>query len=188
MENKQVKIELRRLSVNMRLSKETYNFVADLYINGKKAGTAENDGHGGMTHISPDYNNLDACSKLIKLATDYYKSLPQEKIDMGANRSFMVQPTLDYAVDKLVESEVAQKESLRAEKQIERDCVKAICFGSRSEGGISYRMVKYKVSIEEILARPDGKEVIRKQIQQIRQEMNQGEEIFNKNIPEELLA
>ena len=46
-----MKIELRRITFNARLSRETNAFAADIYIDGKKAGTAENDGGGGETMV-----------------------------------------------------------------------------------------------------------------------------------------
>jgi len=46
-----MKIELRKISYNARLSQETNAFAADVYIDGVKAGTAENAGHGGSTNV-----------------------------------------------------------------------------------------------------------------------------------------
>ena len=41
-----MKIELRRFTTNARLSQETTAFAADVWVDGKKVGYAENDGHG----------------------------------------------------------------------------------------------------------------------------------------------
>jgi hypothetical protein len=46
------KFELKRISYNARLSQETSAFAADIYVDGVKAGTAENAGHGGNTNCS----------------------------------------------------------------------------------------------------------------------------------------
>lgn len=46
-----MKIELKRFTTNARLSQETTAFAADVWIDGKKAGHAENDGHGGATMV-----------------------------------------------------------------------------------------------------------------------------------------
>ena len=48
-----IKIELRSVHYSSRFSEETAMFRADIYLNGLKAGTAENHGHGGMTIIHP---------------------------------------------------------------------------------------------------------------------------------------
>lgn len=46
-----MKIELKRLKVYPRMSDETLAFVADVWVDGKKVGTAKNDGHGGQTMV-----------------------------------------------------------------------------------------------------------------------------------------
>lgn len=48
-----MKIELRRVSHNARLSEETYAFAADVWIDGKKAGEVSNEGHGGCHRWHP---------------------------------------------------------------------------------------------------------------------------------------
>ncbi len=64
-----MKIELRRISHNSRLSQETEAFAADLYIDGKKRGTVENDGHGG----SHNFSDWNAAKEL----NEYGKTLPR---------------------------------------------------------------------------------------------------------------
>jgi hypothetical protein len=49
-----VNVELKRFTTNARLSQETTAFAADVWIDGKKAGTAENDGRGGSTLVRLD--------------------------------------------------------------------------------------------------------------------------------------
>lgn len=49
-----MKVELRRLKIVERMSQETICFVADVYVDGKKVGTAENDGRGGQTSVEVD--------------------------------------------------------------------------------------------------------------------------------------
>lgn len=49
-------IELKNLNVNKRISEETYNFSATVYVNGKRAAVAENRGRGGQTMLRP-YTN-----------------------------------------------------------------------------------------------------------------------------------
>jgi hypothetical protein len=46
-------ITLKNVKHSGFASHETSCFQADVYVDGKKAGRAENDGHGGMTLISP---------------------------------------------------------------------------------------------------------------------------------------
>lgn len=51
-----VKIELKNIHTNERLSEETNCYSADLYVNGKKVGTTGNRGCGGCdeVHLSPN--------------------------------------------------------------------------------------------------------------------------------------
>lgn len=46
-------IELRKVYTNERFSEETACFRAEIWIDGKKEGTVENEGHGGADHIHP---------------------------------------------------------------------------------------------------------------------------------------
>ncbi len=48
-----MKITLKKLAHSTRLSHETACYSADVYIDGKKAGTAENSGTGGADLIQP---------------------------------------------------------------------------------------------------------------------------------------
>ena len=46
-----MKVELRKVSINKRLSEETTCFSADLWIDGAKAGIVSNRGHGGPNDV-----------------------------------------------------------------------------------------------------------------------------------------
>jgi hypothetical protein len=51
-----MKIEIKRLTVNHRLSEETLNFACDIWVDGKKVGEAKNHGTGGPTDVYFDRN------------------------------------------------------------------------------------------------------------------------------------
>jgi hypothetical protein len=89
-----MKIELKRFTTNARLSQETTAFAADVWVDGKKVGTAENTGHGGATIVRLDKSVRDAVEA-------YGKTLvPAEyKFVSGA----------EWIVDQLVEAELAKK-------------------------------------------------------------------------------
>lgn len=87
-------IELKRFTTNARLSQETTAFAADVWVDGKKAGHAENDGHGGstMVHLDPS----------VRAAVEAHgKALvpPEYKFIGGA----------EWIVDQLVEAELQKK-------------------------------------------------------------------------------
>lgn len=69
------KVELKNIHHSERNSQETFCFDAAIYINGKKAGTVENDGNGGSCSYFP----FDLEVRLNK----YAESLPKIKISIG---------------------------------------------------------------------------------------------------------
>lgn len=67
-----MKIELRKFTANEKFSEETLMFCADLYLDGKKVGTVENDGHGGPSWAR--YNDPEAGKRIAA----WIKTLPPE--------------------------------------------------------------------------------------------------------------
>ena len=59
-------IELKNVKHFPSGSQETNCFTANLYLDGKKIGSAENDGHGGCTFIHGDTKQIKAIDSLIK--------------------------------------------------------------------------------------------------------------------------
>lgn len=100
-------IELRKVKIYPRLSEETLAFNADVYIDGKKRGTAENTGKGGCTSIWP----RDLEDQLVA----YAKTLPQRVADNVTNKDgtpFTYDVTCDHLIDDLV-ADYETQESLR---------------------------------------------------------------------------
>lgn len=64
-----MKIELRRVTYNARLSQETPAFAADLWIDGVKRGEVQNDGGGGphMIHPHPLEDEIEAYAKTLPM-------------------------------------------------------------------------------------------------------------------------
>ena len=69
-----MQIELRRVSYSATLSQETSAFTADIWVDGRKAGSAENHGTGGCTNIHPH--------ALQQRLDEHGKTLPQ--VDIGS--------------------------------------------------------------------------------------------------------
>lgn len=155
-----MKIELKKLSINLRMSEETTCFVADLYIDGLKAGTAENTGKGGMTSIKA------------------YKPGEYELTQKA-------EAYLESFIDDLVYAEDLKKQRDAINKRIQKDCIKSICWGSDPLNG--WRMMKYTHPLSEMLKSTQGIEVIKRGIEAARKDMKPGEKILNTNLPSELL-
>lgn len=68
-------IELRNITHNARLSRETTAYAADIFVDGKCRGNVHNDGNGGADFISPH--------TLAKELEAYAATLPEKKL--GAN-------------------------------------------------------------------------------------------------------
>jgi hypothetical protein len=98
-----MKIELRGVKYAAFASQETSCFSATVYIDGVKAGTAENSGHGGATMIHPrDLNDrLEA----------HAKTLPVEKTRYGD-----MQPSAESIIDDLLMDFLMRRDLTRSMK------------------------------------------------------------------------
>ncbi len=96
-----MKIELRRISHNARLSEETEAFAADLYIDGEKRGTVSNRGHGGCH----DYSDWNTAKEL----NEYAKTLPRLKFpEAWGSPLGDGDNTYAQSADSLVDDELAK--------------------------------------------------------------------------------
>jgi hypothetical protein len=151
-----MEIELKKIYVNQRLSRETTLFQADLYINGVKAGFAENDGQGGATN----YRWLTQEGRaLIKAAEEYLEKQPpkiERYDDEGMEKTYEVKQSLDQKIDDMVADYVfakAQKANEdRFDKQMAKDMEKGIVYGIPGER--KYTVQHFRVPIEKILETP----------------------------------
>lgn len=100
-----MKIEVKKISHNARLSEETMCFSADLYIDGKNIGTVSNRGHGG----SNDFGVYGAENQAAMYrAEQFCKELPvYRSYDMDLPMD------LEFFVTLLVSREISRKEFLR---------------------------------------------------------------------------
>lgn len=98
-----MKIELRRFSTNARLSQETTAFAADVWIDGKKVGYAENAGHGGNTnvHLDPTIRSAVEAHGKTLVPTEY-------KTISGT----------EWVIDQLVEAELQKRHDKSIEKRL----------------------------------------------------------------------
>lgn len=161
-----MKIELKKIEFSERMSQETNCFVADLYINGKKVGFANNEGHGGPTDyhgITPEDN------KLIKEAEAYCKTLPNIKSE---EFKFEYPNSLENTIDELLGAYLLEKEAKKKEKAY----LKAICFGVPN--GHSYRTVYWKGRTLSQIPLPN----LQKAVDDVRKQLKAGEVIFNTNL------
>ena len=99
----EMKIELRNVKHSEFASHETNCFECAVYIEGKKAGEASNDGQGGSTSIYPN--------TLYLLLQDYAKTLPPFTYEGCAGS---IAQTADYVIDELLTEWLYARDAKRA--------------------------------------------------------------------------
>ena len=106
-----MEITIKNLKVLERLSQETLCFSASVYVNGKKVGTAENRGHGGMTDLNLYRKKADGdWERNRELDEELKEYVPQFTWD------FYGEPaphTVDSYIDELVWKEYERKDLLK---------------------------------------------------------------------------
>ena len=100
-----MKIEIKKVVFNERMSEETNCFVCDIYIDGKKVGYGKNDGHGGETYVQCfDRENL----KIIEKCSEWCKTQPDINIGTKEN-PYMIPCSLEDKIDELFIEWVKEK-------------------------------------------------------------------------------
>lgn len=167
-----IAIELKKIYFSERMSEETNAFTADIYVDGKKAGYAKNDGCGGSTY----YHSYPKCNSLIEMAETYCKQLPA--IDLGDGIS--IENNLENFIDDLLDKYLIEKDKIKFQKKLEKDCLKGICYGNSNN--LEYRVIHWNGdwTIEKLLKTPKGYEVLEKKVKEL---INNGETILNTNLP-----
>jgi len=145
-----MKIELKNIYTNERFSEETNCFKADIFLNGKKVGYAENDGRGGSTN----YNRYEGSYEVIQSMKDYCKTLPPiiyTKEEHGWDCT--IDMTLEHYIDDCITEHLKKK----AEKGLVKDFNKGLCYGTRHSYNIQQFMRGSKgITIEELLKDDKG--------------------------------
>lgn len=97
-----MKITLKNISYNARLSEETSAFVATIYVDGVKAGEVRNQGHGGS-------NFYHWVNKTVENAAEaYVKSLPPVKTDFDSVPELSMD--MDLFIGELLEKHLLMKQ------------------------------------------------------------------------------
>jgi hypothetical protein len=122
-----MKIELKKISFNERMSEETNCFVADLYINGKNVGECKNEGHGGCTWYR---GNSKEANVLIQEAEAYCKTLPKVK---WKDKEW--EQSLESYIDEQLEAYLKAKFETKARKKFEKLQEKSIVWGKHDTYG-----------------------------------------------------
>ena len=158
-----MKIELKKIEFSERMSEETNCFIADLYIDGVKAGECKNDGHGGCT----DYYGIEKRqTELIRQAEEYCKTLPD--IDYG---TFKIKNSLEHVIDQLLEDHLKAKETAKMKRKMKTCVLVGI------PNGLNYGYYNFKRPLSSV-----PKPQLQASIDRIKAKLHEGEVILNTNL------
>ena len=160
-----MKIELKRISINERMSEETTCFVADVYVDGVNVGEAKNDGHGGSTFVYA--GSAPGNRQLVAKAEAYAKTLPDIHYP---DMNFSLKSDLEHIVDDLVFAEQKKKDAKKLEKKME----KSIMFGVPNSG--TYSQISFKVPLSSM-----SKAELQGYVVQYKSKFKKGEVFLNTN-------
>lgn len=178
-----MKIELKKIKHVPSLSEETEAFTAELYIDGARAGVASNRGYGGNT----GYRAFDSAGeKLIRKAEAYCQALPGKVLTGETGMDGHIIPmNLELFIDDLLYTHLEEKERARFSRKLEHDASTTLVFG---KPGQSYTQLKFIMTIQQILARPENREPFINAIKhRVLPALKDGDILLNTNIPEDIL-
>jgi hypothetical protein len=138
-----MKIELKRITVNERLSEETNCFVADLYIDGHKIGLASNRGDGEQTTYHPDHAYG---RKIIQKAEQYCINLPPEQAEFNGEQLAFKMNLPNY-IDSLVSRFMAIKILKALNRKIKRETGDGIQYGKQDP---DFKLLNFRRPFDEI--------------------------------------
>lgn len=107
-----MKLSLKNLKVSEHLSEETTAFTATVYIDGKRAFYARNQGHGGENMLDPIIADC-AGRKKITSAQEHFRSQPSVACEYGD-----LPMSLDFAVSLAVEEALYLKDMKRCLRKV----------------------------------------------------------------------
>lgn len=168
-----MKLELKNVKINETFSEETLMFMADLFVDGKKVGYANNDGRGGCTSYNAYENQREALAK----AEAYALTLPSTITEFGG-KDYEFKSSLESWIDDAVNKIYDAKAQAKAEKKMQLIMQTQVVWGIPN--GNTYKHLGFKGGIKlDVLSQASVKSLV----DAVKSRMLPNEEIFNKNIP-----
>jgi hypothetical protein len=169
-----MKIELKKLKINLAFSEETTMFMADVYVDGVCVAYAQNDGRGGSTY----YHAYEGMCELLKKAEEHCEAMPPIKY-----HSLTIDMNLEHYIDELVTAKANEKDLAKFKKKLAKDMLTKVVWGVPNSD--TYKSWGFKgLTIEQLLATPKGTEALEGLVKKVKAEMEKGEVIFNENVKE----
>jgi hypothetical protein len=129
-----MKIELKKIAIYPRLSDETTAFNADVWIDGQKVGSAENDGHGGATIVRLTVSH----ARQNEIEAAFKAKVPAEYARFTSG--------VEWAVDEIVETQRVAKSVAKNDASFKRTCAKHGTSAARFD--VPGTLVKKRIWIE----------------------------------------
>lgn len=168
-----MKIELKNVKISESLSEETTAFTADIFVDGKKAGYARNDGRGGCT----EYHSFQETRELLNKAEKFALTLPKTVYEINGNKH-----EFDSNLESVIDDLIANIEKEKFQKKIEKACLKGIMFGNK----YCYSGITFKISLKDMIKTYGNKGIAHLQTtyDRVKSGLKEGEEILNTNLEE----
>jgi hypothetical protein len=174
-----MKLQVKKVKVNLDFSEETICFKADIYINGIKSCYASNEGHGGSTGVWC----YDSVGKSLMIQAEKYLSEQQPIVHIYKDDSWEEKQTLTTFVDDFIDDYVKDMEHKKFSKKLNKDMERGIVVSNNNLE--SYSLVSWKGhKLSDILRRPDGELVLKNTINEYK---HKGYTIHNTNLPHYLM-
>ena len=149
---------------------DSIQFHAELYIDGKHAGAASNDGNGGPCFYE---GYTPEGRQLIAKAEAYFKGLPPVNLAKQGEEPSMMDQSLEYHISTLSYDYYNKQE-------LHRQTLKGFVFGQNGEN----QWLEFKKPISHFLKHPNGESFLKKILEnEVVPLMKEGDVLFNTNLP-----
>lgn len=175
-------MEIQLKKIKTMNGHEGIAFSADVYINGKCAAYAVDDGNGGEIDVHPYPNYRD----LVDQAEAWAKTLPDKVVpslsDRDKDKSFTVKMNLTEIIeDRFMDYLQAKEEKANAKKW-----TTGYAWGAPNAGMYTFLRLGAKQSFDSLLAETNphketNRKIIQSRIDVIKKQLKVGEVILNAN-------
>jgi len=135
-----MKIELKKVKFHEDMSDETNCFSADIWVDGKKLASVQNQGTGGENMYYPFNGRSDPAWLAFE---KHCKSLPPQKCEDASGFKFTINPDMDTVVGDVFSEWVKKDDDKRQKAQIKRWCKTQTVYRLKGDNEGSWRTIKH---------------------------------------------
>lgn len=181
-EGEKVVSQLVLKNVKLNVGHDLCGAFCDFYLNKKKLGYFNDDGHGGETEIvyvndaaKKEFEKFITDNNVLKIMADCDLVIGDFN-DMHSQAETLINCAIDYAETL----KLRKKNNAQIEKNLKKECVDSIVFGPEDKK----RVMRFKFDLEFVVRHygARGLESIQKTYDKIKNELKEGEKIYNTNL------